>query len=408
MAYFERFVSRRYLFSRASRALVSVITFISIAGVTVGVAALIIVIGVIEGIDKDIFGKIVQIYPHLKISEAESKSLSQPDDLLAALKDFDEIEIAEPIFSKQVLFTFGSGESEIRVPGQIVGHEEFGEGRLYNIPNAVTGENLRLGSNEVMLGAPLAYHLHARQGDKVYVTTGMLARTAVGWRPRIRELTVVGIYQTGVWEFDLVTGFVSPATAREVFGLDKAADYMHIKLKDPFAVRAARDKIQAVIGEKFAIGTWEEENGEFFQALKMEKLGLTIILLLVVIVASFNIIGTLILLVIEKKSEIGILKAMGASDGMIHRTFLSAGLTIGTLGTFAGVTLGLLGAYILKNYDILQLPESAYNFSKLPVLVKPGSVLLITSCSMGIALLAAFFPAAQAARLDPVEALRHD
>lgn len=408
MAYFERMVSRRYLFSRERKALVSAITLISVAGVTVGVAALIIVIGVIDGIDRDIFGKFVEIHPHMRISAEDGKGLADPAPVLAALAGREGVEGAEAIIQQQVLLERGGDMASPKVPGQIIGADELGNNRVYRIPNAGDASNIKLGPREILLGAPLAYQLGAQAGDSIIATTGKLQRTPNGWMSRRRNLQVIGVFRTGLWEFDTQTAFVSTATAHEIFGTGSGADFVHVKLADPFYVGRMKSSVADALGAGYRIDTWEEQNAEFFQALKLEKLGLVVILLLVVIVASFNIIGTLILVVIEKTPEIGILKAVGSSDRMIRRIFLNSGLTIGVIGTISGLILGLFGCFLVKYVIRFDLPDSVYAMNRLPVIVKPTTVSFIVFCALAISLLAALFPAYQAARLDAVKAIRQE
>lgn len=410
MGYFERFLGWRYLFNRAHRALVSVITLIAIAGVMVGVSALIIVIGVIEGIDNDIFGKVVEIQPHLRIGLESGDPLPDPEAVIGKLRDDPRVIIAEPVISRQVMLERADASGSARVGATIVGVEQLGADRVYRIPNARTKSNIIMGDKEILVGAPLAYGLdlgHNSGAPRLLVTTGVVQRTPHGYIPRRRNLDVIGSFATRIWEFDSVTAFVSLATAREVFGLEKGVDFVQLKLGSPFDVASIKSEIAERLGPGYKLTTWEEENGEFFQALKLEKFGLTLILMLVVLVASFNIVGTLILMVMEKKEQIGLLKAIGASDGMIRGAFISAGGTIGLIGAVGGTLVGLGGCWLISRIQIAG-PSSAYGFDHLPVIVNPGSVALIAVSSLVISLAAAIFPAAQAARLHPVEALRHD
>ncbi len=411
MGYFERFISRRHLFNLEKKALVSVITFISIFGVTVGVAALIIVTGVIDGIDRQIISRIIEVYPHLKITDSEGRGLAEPEGVLETLHTFDGVALAEGVVNKQVLFSTGDDRSGGRVPGRLIGVDELGHGQLYDIPGR-GGTTIRLGPKQVLLSPqlfmPLEIHMDAAGRSyepPVTVTTGILARTPNGRMPRRRKLNVIGVYQTGLFEFDQVSAFVSTDTARKVFGMASGVDYVHVKIDEPFEPGRIKERLAAALGPGYSITTWAEDNGEFFQALKLEKIGLFVILLLVVIVASFNIIGTLILMVIEKTREIGVLKSLGASERMIRGTFMNSGLTIGLLGTAAGLVIGLLGCVFVRESNLV---SGMLMIEELPVVIKPVSVALIAGASILISFVAGLFPATQAARLDPVRALAHE
>ncbi len=179
-------------------------------------------------------------------------------------------------------------------------------------------------------------------------------------------------------------------------------------MKDPFKAGDAAFTLQMALGPTFEITTWEMENGLFFDSIKIQMFALYLILMLIILVAGFNIVGTLILMVIEKTREIGVRKAIGASNGMILRIFLNTGAMIGAMGTFAGAAIGLFGCAMLKYVVRFEMPPSVYNFDRLPVVVSPITILIISASAMGVCVLAAFFPSGQAAKLDPVEALRHE
>jgi lipoprotein-releasing system permease protein len=247
-----------------------------------------------------------------------------------------------------------------------------------------------------------------RQVEPVQLLSTTPVRTALGptLRAPRREL-VYGSFSTRMPDiFDAHTAFISVHDIQEFARMEPGmADYIHIKLKDAFAAERFKRELGLPDAE-YRVSTWDEENSDFFGALKLERLGLWLILLLIVIVAALNIVGTLILMVIEKTREVGILRAIGASEHLVARIFLMDGMMIGLLGTMIGVAIGIAVCLLIPTID-LNLP-AAVIFNHLPVKIKPATVLLVVGASMAICTLAGLFPARQAAKLNPVEALRYD
>ncbi len=407
MAYFERFIARRYLFTREKNALVSAITFIAVTGVAVGVASLIVVLGVMDGAQKELFAKVIALYPHLKITGLGGETLPNVDHVLAEVKRTPGVEFVEPVFNKEALFSAGLGATAELVAGQIIGVESLRD-RRFEVMRAVSEKwPEKLGDREVLLGAPLAAKMKVKKGDSILAITGLTSQKTNRRAPSMR-LRVAGIFETGYYAFDSLSTIIGNDTARKAFGADQVTDYLHVNLADPASASRMRFDLQMKLGPLYSIRTWEEENGAIIQSIPLQKLGLFIILMLIVLVAGFNIIGTLILMVIEKTREIGILKAIGSSNRMIRRTFLHTGAIIGCLGTIFGLLIGLGICFLLKHVIRFEMPPSVYNFDRLPVLVKPMTVVVIVVSAMLVCVLASFFPALQASRLDPVEALRHE
>lgn len=407
MASFERFVAWRYLFSRERRALVSVITLISMAGVSVGVAALIAVLGVMDGADELLLGKITELYPHVRVENMLGPE--EPLDLavLQALRDHPDVAKAEPVHQKVSLVQSRSGGDVLSEGIQLIGVDELGPGNIYNIPMPEGMDKITVGPGEILLGAPLAMRLRAMPGDGVVLYANNPVMTINGQRVKLKRMRVLGFFNTHYYEFDAATAFVSVETMRNLYRIDQGVDYIHVKLRDPWLADRFKQQMLGELPSHFRLRTWGEDNAAFFGALKLEKFALFLILMLIIVVAAFNIIGTLIMMVSEKTREIGILKAMGASQGLIARIFLYNGILIGIVGTAIGVALGL-GICAAIPLIKFEMPPSVYNFEHLPVLVRPLTVTIIVLASMAICSLAAVFPAWQASRLNPVEALRHD
>ncbi|HOE95598.1 MAG TPA: ABC transporter permease [Candidatus Sumerlaeota bacterium] len=401
----EWFIAWRYLVSRERKALVSLITFISMTGVAVGVAALITVIGVMDGADELLFGKVAELYPHLRVVNLEGPREEFDPEVIRKLKALPGVTHVQPVMQKQAFIIAGQGRDQNRQSFvQLLGMDRLDQNTIYSIMTYEHGDSVTLGEDEILLGLPLAVNIGAMINDRVTLVSTAPVRTAIGPQMRFLKFTMKDGFRTDFYEFDANTAFISTEMMRKLFPTEPGYDYLHVKLKDPFQA----DRLAARLHlPGYRISTWSQENGAFFSALKLEKLALFVILLLIIFVAALNIIGTLILMVNDKTREIGILKAIGASRRTIWKIFLLDGVMIGILGTGAGVAIGLLLCFSIP-YIPLDLPASVYNFSRLPVEVQPVTVLLIVCSSMVICTLAALFPAIQAARLHPVEALRYE
>jgi lipoprotein-releasing system permease protein len=403
----EWFIARRYIFSRERKLLFSAITLISIAGVTLGVAALIIVLGVMDGADTLIYGKIADLSPHVRIRHADNEPFTPDAALLEKLRKNPDVLFAEPLINRLTLI-----QSPARQGGEVVeliGQDEVGPGRLFSIPNRQTQRPIPIAPDEVLLGAPIFLNLELTPGmggQQVQIVSTQPIQTAVGPQSKILPVNVLGYFSTGFGELDSVTAFTSEQTIRELYRLPRGFDYIHIKLKDPWQAKAMGESLKAQLPPEYTVSTWAEENSKFFSALTLEKFGMFITMLLVVLVAAFNIIGTLILMALEKTREVGILRAMGASPAMITRIFLLDGVLIGIVGTGLGTLIGLAG---LKGIPEIKLNLQAVVFlDHIPVTTRPATVLIIVAVSLLICTLAAVFPARQAARLNPIEALKFD
>ncbi len=404
---FEWFVAWRYLFTRERKALVSIITLISIAGVAVGVAALITVISVMDGVDVVIFRKIADLYPHVRVVTPDS-TVPVDEGVLARLREDPRVRRADPALNKKTLLRGQTQMGEGAPPRliQLIGAEKVGKGSVYQLHESMADETFDVAPGTILVGAPLGMQGGAMPGSTATLTALNPIQTAKGPAFKHLQLPVSFLFSTGYYEFDENTAFVHPDTLRELWRLKGAgADYVHVQLKNPFRAGAFAEELKLGLPEGWKVTTWQDENSEFFSALMKEKLALFLILMLVIIVAAFNIIGTLILMVLEKTREIGIMKAMGATGKQIARIFLLDGILIGVVGTIVGMGLGLLICWLIPMYE-LPIPTQVYNINHLPVRIEPLTVAVVMASAFVICTLAGLFPARQAARLDPVESLR--
>jgi lipoprotein-releasing system permease protein len=418
---FEPFIARRYLFSGQHKALVSVITFISIAGVAVGVFALIVVLAVMEGFDANLVQKIIGSYAHIEIVPAYNAPKINAERTLSKLRSMPEVKAAGPVIMQQALIQLSLGEGQTRQLGVFIqGLDLKEEKKITGLMDKVIG-NATPTSSGLVMGKVAVQQLFGQiKNDRVLARVA-LGRSLLVMSPRnvmgpngpvfaTRRMKIEGIFETGFPETDQMIAYTSIEGARNLFVLDEDyIDGIHLVIQKPEKVNEVRTRIQRELGyENVIASTWQEKNPVLFDALRLEKWAMFVILLLIVLVAAFNIIGTLIMVVMEKTREIGIMKSMGATERSSLRIFLFQGLFIGSIGTGTGTVLGLFTCWLLRYH--IHLPEltQAYLTDRIPVLVNPWMDLLIIGSSMAICLAASLYPARQAARLDPVEALRYE
>jgi lipoprotein-releasing system permease protein len=407
---FESFISRRYLLSKEHKALVSIITIISILGVTVGVAALITVISVMDGFDATLIKKMTGTYSHIEIRSAFPQGIIDYDKLTDDIEAREGIVAASPMIRRQAFLQKSTGIETQKVGALLMGIDTIRERKVSTVLDKIVRGRMELGYREILLGEELARRLgvdpDAPGNNSIYAIT-KLAKTANGPWAKINQLKVTGTFKSGLYEVDSNFAYVSMGTMQKIFLLDDMADLIHAKVESPIHVSKYSEPIEEKYSPYFIIRTWKELSPDFFYALKLEKIVMFIILLLIVVVASFNIIGTLIMVTTQKTREIGILKSMGASNKSIKRIFLLHGITIGAFGTGIGVIVGIVLCLILQKIEF-ELPPAVYGIKTLPVLIKPLTVWLIVASSMFLCVVAAVIPAYQASRMDPVEALRYE
>jgi lipoprotein-releasing system permease protein len=408
-------IAWRYLRSRRGSKLLSLISIIAIGGVTVGVSALIVIIGVMNGLQHDLREKILVGSPDIRVlSYGEGLKIPNWPQTLDKVRQQPGVVAAAPFVLTEALMTARDYAGGVYVVGiqpaargvpdvtTIRSHATVGDFRF-----ASTGGDKR----GAVLGKLLADRFAKIVGDTIsLVSAGGAKINAVtgGIVPRFEQFEVTGIMSTGMYEYDNAYVFIALDKAQELAGLGNDVTGIEVKTKDRWQAAIVAPQLVAALGWPFRTVDWEEQNHSLFQALKLEKLGMGVILLLIVLVAAFNIVSTLTMVVADKTKEIGILKAMGMPAKSIRRIFFAQGVVIGVVGTALGMLLGFGAAIGLDKYKFIKLDPQVYFIDHLPVATQPDDVIIIVLASIAIAAIATLYPSIQASRLFPLEAIRHE
>jgi lipoprotein-releasing system permease protein len=419
---FETFVAFRYLRGKRKSRFISLITIISIAGVSVGVLALIVVMSVMTGFDNALRDTVVGNRSQLVVQEFSEAEIGNPSDLINEIKQLaPEVVAGAPVSQFEAFFRVRRGDKAYYSGGFIQGVDPEQEQNVTMLADNLTAKNGRRmgrgrlpGDGEIVLGYRLALNLGIGLGDEVQVFTPRQSISPFGVGPaRDFWLTVSGISEAQTYDFDTYFAFVDLKTAALLKG-QQGVDAVHFKLQDPFQASAVADRIERELGMNAT--TWYESQEAFFGALRQEKFAMFIILAFIILVAAFNITSTLIMVVMEKRQDIGILRTIGVSAGGILRIFILEGLLIGISGTLIGVAGGVVlahnvnpvASWIAGLFGLDLFNSSIYYFDRIPVDVVPMDVLTITISAIVLTLISTLYPAWSASRLNPVEALRYE
>ncbi|MBG3876159.1 lipoprotein-releasing ABC transporter permease subunit [Desulfovibrio oxamicus] len=415
---FELFVALRYLFARRRQTFISVISVTSILGVALGVASLIVVLGVMNGFTTDLRDKILGANAHGIVMSADRTGLTDAPHLIDRIRQVDGVRGATPFIYSEVMLSTPHGVKGLVLRGidpqsapSVLGIlSNMTKGSVADLAPRTGADGVYSGPPGVIIGDELAQRLGVVVGSRVNLLSPAGQKTSAGFAPRIRPFMVVGVFSTGMFEYDSSLGFVSLDAARDVLGLpDGAVSGVELAVTDVYKADQVAERVtRAVGGYPLYTRHWMEMNANLFAALKLEKTAMAVILVLIVLVGSFSIITTLVMLVMEKTRDIAILMSMGATRGMIRRIFMLQGTVIGAIGTGLGYALGLGVAELLKRYQFIKLPHGVYSLDHLPVLLQWPDMLAIGASSMLLCFVATIYPARQAASLEPAEALRYE
>ncbi len=403
---FESFVGLRFLQGRSGSRFLSMVTFISSAGITLGVAVLIVVLSVIDGYEDIMRDKILGANAHIILfNSAEGGTISSYEELSRNLEKEKGVVRADPFSYLEVMLTSGDKKEGIVIKGVLPEYLDVVRGfsKL-----DVSDDFFLEGGKKIILGTELASSLGVSEGDTVRC---LVPRTSGAGRavvPEIFTFRVAGIFDSGMYEWDRSLAYTSLATVSAITGLRESVSAVEMRIENPEDV----DEVEEGIREKYAYPyytqTWKRMNSNLFSALRTQKIMLFIIVMLIILVASFNIMSTLLISVLDRRREIAVLKSMGASKKSIIKLFMLKGLVIGATGIVAGNAIAFALCYILKNYPFIDIDFTIYYMKTLPVSMSPLTFLMVTVYAVAVSLFFSVFPAWQASRQNPVELLRYE
>ena len=406
---FELFVALRYLFSRRKQTFIYIISIMSILGVAIGVGALVVVLGVYNGLTTDMRDKILGANVHAIVMSYIPSAFENRSDLLDRVRSVKGVTGATPFIYTEVMLSAGGGVKGVVLRGIDPQSAPSVLSMLRQMRSGSAADLEREGTPGLIIGEELAKRLGLGMGSRVNLLSPSGQKTTSGYAPRVRPFEVVGIFKTGMFEYDSSLGFVTLGASRDVLGLpENYLSGVELTVDDVYKADKISTLVSTELGSPFYVRSWMEMNANLFAALKLEKIGMFILLAMVVLIGSFSIVTTLVMLVMEKTRDIAIIMSMGATSGMIRRIFMFQGTIIGVIGTLLGYALGLSLGWLLKRYQFIKLPENVYTLDHLPIIISLSDVLIIGASAMLLCFLATLYPARQASRLQPAEALRYE
>ncbi len=404
---FELFIAGRYLKAKRKEGFISLITFLSVAGVTLGVMALVVVIAVMSGAETDFRKRILGLEPHILVMNYSGKFDFNPF-LLTEINKNEQVKGASPILFAQAMIRSSRSFSGVMVRGidPETGVSLVKGFNSEQLKKSFDSDNPNKTLPGIILGHALANSVGVIKGDKVVLMSPKGFISPMGNIPSMKRFIVTDTFDSGMYEYDSAVAYVHLSEAQKLVGAKNQIDAIGIWIDDVFNVKSIKKNLKEKLQSPFYLRDWMDINKSLFSALKLEKTAMFIILTLIILVAAFNIASALIMMVMEKTKDIAVLKAMGATNKTIRKIFILEGMIIGFLGTFLGTISGVIICFILKKYDFIQLPD-AYPFSTLPVQLEYLDVLMISISAIIICFFSTLYPSYKASKMDPVEAIRY-
>ncbi|MFA4910238.1 MAG: lipoprotein-releasing ABC transporter permease subunit [Desulfobacteria bacterium] len=408
---YELFIGLRYLKAKRKQTFISIITLISVGGVAIGVMTLIVVIGVMTGFKEDLTGKILGYYSHIVVLK-QSEGLDDYEGIIKKIEKVKGVKSATPFIYTQAMLSSKSGSLGVVLRGvdpKTIGKvinigSNMKEGSLLNLEGPSNSANYP----GIIIGKELSRNLGIFYGDTVNLISPMGVMTPMGMVPRMKKFKIVGIFESGMYEYDSSFLYISLKNAQDFINMPGVVTGIEVKTDDIYRVKEIASGIVRDLGYSYWTKDWMEMNRNLFAALKLEKITMFVILILIIMVAAFNIVSTLIMVVMEKNKDIAILKSMGATASSIMKVFIIEGLVVGVVGTLLGTIGGYALGFLLSEYKFIKLPSDVYYISTLPFRIGSVDSILIAISAIGISFLATLYPSWQASRLLPAEALRYE
>lgn len=409
------FIGLRYTRAKRRNSFISFISLMSMMGIALGVIVLITVLSVMNGFDREIKKRVFSLVPPITVASTAGNVINwqQAKDMI---RKFPDVTAVEPIVTQQVMLT-NSGYVQPAMVNGILPQEEKNISELADKMIEGSLNSLTPGSFSIVLGEDLASRLDANVGDKVTVVTPQVSASAAGVIPRFKRFTVTGIFRVGSgFGFDTSLAFISLADAQRLFLMGPSVTSLRTGIKNVFSATQMSEQLAAYLGPSARVSNWTDQFGAFFHAVSLEKRMMFFILLLIIAVAVFNLVSTLVMVVNDKEADIAILRTMGATPKMIMRIFIVQGAVIGVTGTVLGVIGGIALAlnvtqivnWIERVFHVQFLSSSVYFVNYLPSEIQWSDVISISLSALILSLLATLYPAWSASRTEPVEALRYE